>query len=279
MTRPGLVQAIETLEEELAALDRQSAELRSTINLLCQRAGLDVRYVETDSQGQAVIGTGIKPDSFYGKKMQTAAREFLEMRRRADSGPAKPREIYAAMAKGGFQFETKDETTALVSLRAMLRKNSATFHKLPGGEYGLRAWYPNPKSPKDDNDNDLISKAATKTALKRTKKRSSKSAKAKKSTEPKKSNPSVAPFVKGAIQDGSKWTTVRLRQEAVAQGVPGIDLSTKLNSFHAALLGLKSRGLVELVEKGVWRAAKPDATGVNSTHEPATVIPIKAAST
>ena len=138
MTRPELIPAIDALEEELAALDRQAADLRSTINLLCERAGLELRYAATNGPAHAVAATSIKPDTFYGKRMQPAAREFLEMRKRGDSGPATPRQIFNALTTGGFQFEAKDETTALVSLRAMLRKNSGTFHKLPNGEYGLR---------------------------------------------------------------------------------------------------------------------------------------------
>src|SRR6185312_9267671 len=115
-------------------------------------AGLTPRYAEVTSASASIGLTQIKSDTFYGKKMQTAAREFLEMRKRADLSAAKPREIFDALKAGGFEFDTKDETTALISLRGALRKNSTTFHKLPNGEYGLRIWYPNAKASRQDDE-------------------------------------------------------------------------------------------------------------------------------
>lgn len=91
----------------------------------------------------------INSDTFYGKKQATAIREYLEMRRSAGMGPAKPREIYDALCQGGFQYRAKDEETALVGMRTMLRKSNVTFHKVPGtGAYGLRSWYPNARPVK-----------------------------------------------------------------------------------------------------------------------------------
>ena len=278
MRRPELIPAIDALEEELVTLDRQAAELRNTINLLCRRAGLEPRYGETEGSAHAAMTTSIKPDSFYGKRMQTAAREYLQIRKRADSGPANPREILAALMMGGFQFETKDETTALISLRGMLRKNSATFHKLPNGQYGMTAWYLTIKPPKEDNDSGKVSSSAAKSAPRRKRKRPAKPKKAKGVVRPKKSNPAMAPFILSAMGDGSDWTTKRLRQEAVARGTPGIDASTKLSAFHAQLLGFKSRELVRLVGKGLWRAVKAEAEGQNKKLEPTKVISMKAAS-
>jgi hypothetical protein len=111
--------------------------------------------------------SGIRPDTFYGKKMGTAAREFLEMRRAAQQGPAKPREVFDALKQGGFQFETRDDNIAMVSLRAMLRKNTVMFHKLPNGAYGLRNWYPNAKPQKSEdteagNETDVKKETAAK---------------------------------------------------------------------------------------------------------------------
>jgi len=80
--------------------------------------------------------------------LQTAVREYLDMRKLQNLGPTTPREIYTAITSGGFQFETKDEHTALVGLRALLRKRTAFFHKLPNGTYGLTSWYPDAKKPK-----------------------------------------------------------------------------------------------------------------------------------
>lgn len=69
--------------------------------------------------------------------------------RAAGDGPASPREIFDVLKAGGFQFETKNDDVALVSLRATLRKNNRVFHRLPTGTYGLLTWYPNAKPPKE----------------------------------------------------------------------------------------------------------------------------------
>lgn len=91
----------------------------------------------------------IKADSFVGKKMGTAARLFLDMRKASTGdGPATPREIYDALVTGGFAFETKSEGVAMVSVRNMLRKNSQQFYRLQNGKYGLTAWYPGAKVQK-----------------------------------------------------------------------------------------------------------------------------------
>src|SRR5439155_2433741 len=89
-------------------------------------------------------------DSFTGKKLGSATREYLEIRKRSGGdAPATSREIFDALKEGGFVSGAKDDATALVVLRTMLRKNTVTFVKLQNGKYGLRAWYPNLKAPKE----------------------------------------------------------------------------------------------------------------------------------
>ena len=143
----------------LVDLDRKARELKSTINVLCKHAGVPELFPNLENESGPIALGAIKADTFYGKVIGTAAREYLEMRKAANQGPASPREIYDALVQGGFQFETKSEQVALVSLRSNLRKNSRTFHKLPNGQYGLLSWYPNAKPAKasngdDDNEND-----------------------------------------------------------------------------------------------------------------------------
>lgn len=140
-------------------------ELRETINLLCVQAGLPPRFPtggggEDDAAGIGAEASGeplpassratrITADSFFGKRQATAIRDFLEMRRAAGEGPARPREIYDALRSGGYAFKAQDDETALVSLRSLLRKNQV-FMKVPGtsGAYGLRVWYPHVKAAK-----------------------------------------------------------------------------------------------------------------------------------
>jgi hypothetical protein len=163
--RPEFMPAIEALERDLQEQQRKVVETKRTINRLCEVAGGQPRYADLEEQSSPGI-TSIKADTFYGKVLHTAAREYLEMRRVASIGPASPREIFEALRKGGYQFDTKDDTTAMVGLRAVLRKNSSIFHKLPNGQYGLLSWYPNaklrrstvnnkPDEAEDDSDRDI----------------------------------------------------------------------------------------------------------------------------
>jgi hypothetical protein len=147
--------AIETLEKRLMDLERKGNALVEVINDLRAEDGLPPRSpwgsgsgISSSSSKPGETVSTIRSDTFYGKKLQTAMREYLEMRARQNLGPAKPREIYDAITAGGFQFETQDETVALVGMRAMLRKRTAFFHKLPNSTYGLTAWYPGAKKPK-----------------------------------------------------------------------------------------------------------------------------------
>lgn len=155
--------AIAALQAELTDLERKARELKGTINVLCKHGGNAELYPNIENeQGSTTIGS-IKADTFYGKVIGTAAREFLEMRKAAGLGPATPREIYDALVQGGYQFETKNEQVALVSLRSNLRKNSRTFHKLPNGQYGLLSWYPNAKPAKSTDGENGDAKTAADT--------------------------------------------------------------------------------------------------------------------
>jgi hypothetical protein len=157
-------EAIESLERRLADLERKGNALVEVINDLRHEDGLPPRgpfggtgaHSSTSGPSTATL-TSIKPDTFYGKKLQTAVREYLELRSRSVGGatnPATPRDIYTAITSGGYEFDTKDETTALISLRQLLRKRTAFFHKLPNGTYGLTTWYPDAKAPKAQDDDD-----------------------------------------------------------------------------------------------------------------------------
>jgi hypothetical protein len=157
-----LAPAIARLRLRLEEADRNANDIRRALNVLLAESGLPP---EPESGGNLSSGgiAQIKDDTFYGKKQQTAIREYLEMRKVQGMGPAKPRDIFEALKSGGYQFEAKDEGIALVSLRALLRKRSHIFHRLPNGVYGLLNWYPNAKPQKvahdhgDDDDNDDLS--------------------------------------------------------------------------------------------------------------------------
>jgi hypothetical protein len=147
----ALQPAIDALEQDLTDLERRGNALLVSINVLREKAGLPPRPggFSGFTNGVAATGTVGKPvsiaihsDTFLGKKLGTAVREYLE-KRKASGGdaPATPREIFDSLKLGGFAFGSKDETTALTVLRAVLRKRTEMFHRLDNGRYGLRSWY------------------------------------------------------------------------------------------------------------------------------------------
>ena len=158
-----LLPAIEALEKKLSALEMQANGIRSAINVLCETGGLTERYPNVGApshQAREVSLSRIGSDTFYGKKQSTAIRQYLELRKAAGGhGPATPREIFDALKAGGMQFEAKSDEVALVGLRALLRKNTATFHKLPNGTYGLLSWYPDARRPRPPLGEGMIGKA------------------------------------------------------------------------------------------------------------------------
>jgi hypothetical protein len=147
--------AIEALEQRLSDYERKANSLIEVINDLRKEDGLPPRGPfgggggdgSRSSAGTHTV-TQIKSDTFYGKKLQTAVREYLEMRKLQNLGPATPREIYDAITLGGFKFEAKDANTAMIGMRALLRKRTAFFHRLPNNTYGLTSWYPDLKKQK-----------------------------------------------------------------------------------------------------------------------------------
>lgn len=160
MTNPAstFLPAIDALEKDLEDLERQANGLLTSINLLRSKAGLPPRPGGWSAQGEGSSpapsrGAGgtisLHSDTFTGKKLGSAVRQFLEMRKAAGvDAPATSREIFDALKEGGFQSGAKDDATALVVLRTMLRKNTTMFAKLSNGKYGLRVWYPNLRQPK-----------------------------------------------------------------------------------------------------------------------------------
>lgn len=152
---------IELLIAQITELERKANAYRASVNVLCERDGLPPMYPDSggDGGGSGTKGHSnhdtasaiahIKPDMFYGKAQQTAVREYLGVRKAKGDGPAKPAEILAGLRAGGYQVEAKTDDIALVGLRAMLRKRTVVFHKLPNGTWGLSEWYSNLKTHKE----------------------------------------------------------------------------------------------------------------------------------
>lgn len=163
MSNSELLPAIKLFEQKVDEAERKANELLNALNMMREAAGLPPRVPGGGSGGEksGAIPMQIKNDTFFGRPQQTAVREYLEMRKAQGDGPATPREIYDALVAGGYTYSAKDAETALVGLRALLRKRTNVFVKV-GNAYGLTAWYPNVKQPKaaakggsdDDEDED-----------------------------------------------------------------------------------------------------------------------------
>lgn len=139
----------QAIDEIVAEIDKAEAEIRDkkkTVNTLCTVAKRDPLY-KLDEPEQ-VVSTSIRPDQFYGQQLATSVRTILEMRRHL--GAATINEIYDALTKGGYQFQTKNDEVARQSLRNSLAKNTTTFHKLPNGRFGMLSWYPNVRQAKSN---------------------------------------------------------------------------------------------------------------------------------
>lgn len=166
--------AIAELERQIEEAERKANDLRNTINSLCAAAGLPPRYPEVSiGGGPGTKITQIRDDTFYGKKQTPAMRDYLVMRKAQGLGPAKPRDIFEALKSGGYQFESKDDEIALVSMRALLRAQPQIFHKLPQGTWGLTDWYPEAKRQKVDDDRPVGKKRRGRPPKEKQKKRGS----------------------------------------------------------------------------------------------------------
>lgn len=143
---------IESLKKVLSGYEQKVIETKTTINNLSALSGLEPPFPNVGQAAQASI-TAIKGDTFYGKTVIVAAREYLDMRKASNLGPAPVKEIFEALKRGGFIFGSKSEGNSQIVLRNALSKASAVFHKLPTGEYGLAKWYDLKKIKKTKNDN------------------------------------------------------------------------------------------------------------------------------
>lgn len=141
---------MEQAKRKLAEQEQGVIDSKKFINQLCQFGGVPPLYKLEDS-GPSALGIGaIQSDTFYGKSAITAVREFLDMRKASSLGAASYAEIIQALVTGGFDFSTlsPDEDVAKRAVTITLGKNSSIFHKLPNGNWGLLAWYPEAKEKK-----------------------------------------------------------------------------------------------------------------------------------
>lgn len=133
-----LKDAIDTMAEQISAKLAEVAELKRSTNTLCRLAGIDPLYPDDTLDNS--INVKMRPDEYYGQPFATAVRMYLQRRRHAVSGE----EIMRGLEQGNYDFDAagwKPETR-LRAVASSLAKNTAIFHKLPNGLFGLKEWYP-----------------------------------------------------------------------------------------------------------------------------------------
>lgn len=145
-------QTIADLQAKLSEQESAVVKTKRLINQLCEMSGAPPMYQDTEIHESGGLALSIQGDQFYGQPLSTCIRQILEMRKALRQGPATVNEIYADLTRGNYQFETKSEDNAKRGLRISLTKNTAIFHKLPNGKFGLLEWYPNAKSTKQQRD-------------------------------------------------------------------------------------------------------------------------------
>lgn len=150
-----ILKTVADVEEKLKVAEAEVTQLKRVINDLLEMAGHPPRYAAAEPESHAASVTSMRTDQFYGRPMATVVREYLAMRKAAQMDPpASVREIYDALVKGGFKFEASSEKNAIDGLRISLAKNTAVFHKLPNGAWGLVEWYPSVKKKAARNGRD-----------------------------------------------------------------------------------------------------------------------------
>ena len=136
----GLRAGVESLAEVIRAKESEVAELKRAANVLCKQAGMEALYADETPSGNSSGNMRMRPDEYYGKPFSTAARMYLERRRQAVSAD----EIAKGLEQGSFDFDAQgwEKNGRLRTVAMSLAKNTAIFHRLPSGLFGLKEWYP-----------------------------------------------------------------------------------------------------------------------------------------
>jgi hypothetical protein len=126
--------------EEIRTKELELTNLKRAANTFYKSKGEPEPFIIDDSDAGGAGVVRIRPDEYYGKGFATAAGNYLERRKQAVSAD----EILRALESGGFDFEAagwKDVAGRGRTVAASLAKNTAIFHRLPSGTFGLKKWY------------------------------------------------------------------------------------------------------------------------------------------
>src|ERR1051326_381811 len=146
----NIKKTIEDMQVELRKHEEQVVTTKKLINQLCVYAKMEQMY--PDSELQASTGSLIvQRNSFFGRPLTGCLRDYLEMRKRSNLGPAPLNDIFEALKAGGYDLQTisaKGEADQKRGVAISLGKNTVTFIRLPTDDWGLLEWYPSIKEKK-----------------------------------------------------------------------------------------------------------------------------------
>ena len=141
-------QYLAVLQGKLKEQEQAVLETKRLMNTICRLHNEPPMFSDAELNTTSGPSLSIQSDQFYGQPLASGIRQILEMRKSINQGPATVNDIYDALKEGGYKFETKNDDNARRGLRISLMKNTATFHKLPNGKFGLLEWYPGVKPAK-----------------------------------------------------------------------------------------------------------------------------------
>jgi len=146
--------AIEVLLKKLEAQEKVVIDTKRIINSLLEMMGKSPKFKDTELEKSQNI---IRPDMYYGKRLATCVREYLDMKGNACTA----KEILDALQQGGFNFVPLEwqEKSRLRNLSISIAKNTSSFHRLPNGTFGLLSWYPDIQKKKSQQEKIQNSKA------------------------------------------------------------------------------------------------------------------------
>ena len=131
---------LESMIEEIRSKESELNNLKKAANTIFRSKGEESPFPDTDDPSEHSGPMRIRADEFYGKPFATAARTYLLKKKQA----VEAEEIVRALEQGGFDFNSQgwkvEDRLRVVSMS--MAKNTAQFHKLPTGTYGLPEWYP-----------------------------------------------------------------------------------------------------------------------------------------
>jgi len=243
--------SIEELKKQVIQKEKELIDIKKAVNQLCNLIEQPAIYIINQADKEQ-LAIQLKGDEYYMQPVARVIHKILERRKALGAGPASIREVYEEMKAGGFNFDAKNEQNAIRGIRASMIKNTAKFHKLPIGKFGLREWYPELKESNDA-----------------TKKSNVKHKRRKKGSKPKDVTSVIKKILEERQRNGLDHATLEEIYDA---------MKAKKHKFTGRTIAFQKRGLSiamgknhEIFEKtsdGKWRLVKKDrATHVESSPE------------